>query len=67
MTRRLSGENCKLFTTPLSRNSQKRLEYKENQTKYIKMTRNPRSHGRILIYRTCAIGKKWAYLLFVLT
>ena len=33
---------------PLSRNSQKRLEHKENQTKYRKMTRKPRSHVRIL-------------------
>ena len=47
MTRRLKGENCKFFTTPLSPNSQKRLEHEENQTKYIKMTRKPRSHGRI--------------------
>ena len=27
-------ETCKFFTTPLSRNSQERLEHKENQTKY---------------------------------
>ena len=47
-----SGQNCKVFTTPLSRNSQKRLEDKENQTKYRKMTRKPLSHVRILIYRT---------------
>ena len=36
--------------TPLSPNSQKRLERKENQTKYRKMTREPKSHVRILIY-----------------
>ena len=44
------------FTTPLSHNSQKRLEHKENQTKYRKMTRKPRSHVRNLIYRTFAVG-----------
>ena len=33
MTRRLQGQNCKFFTTPLSCDSQKRLEDKENQTK----------------------------------
>ena len=38
MTPRLKGQNCKFFTTPLSRNSQKRLELKENQTKNRKMT-----------------------------
>ena len=42
MTPRLQGQNCKLFKTPLSRNSQKRLEHKENQTKKRKMTRKPR-------------------------
>ena len=41
--------------TPLCRNSQKRLEHKENQTKYRNMTKKPRSHVRILIYRTCPI------------
>ena len=35
--------------TPLSRNSQKRIKHKENQTKYRKTTRKPRSHVRILI------------------
>ena len=44
-------------STLLSRNSQKRLEHKENQTKYRKMTRKPRSHVRILIYRTWAFVK----------
>ena len=38
--------------------SQKRLEQKENQTKYRKMTRKPQSHGRILIYRTCRAFRK---------
>ena len=36
--------------------SQRRLEYKENQAKYRKMTRKPRSHVRILKYRTWAIS-----------
>ena len=40
--------------TPLSRNSHKRLKLKENQTKYRNMTRKPRSHIRILIYRAWA-------------
>ena len=44
------------LTTPLSRNSQKRLEHKENQTKYRKMTRKSRSSSRILICRTWAIA-----------
>ena len=51
------GQNCKIFTSPLSRNSQKGFEQKENQTKYRKMTRKPRSHARIVIYRTWAILK----------
>ena len=34
-----------------SRSSQKRLEHKENQTKYRKMTRRSRSHLRMSIYR----------------
>ena len=46
--------NWKFFMTPLSRNSHKRLELKENQTKYRNMTRKPRSHIRILIYRAWA-------------
>ena len=33
MTPRLQGQNCKQFITPLSHNSYKRLEQKENQTK----------------------------------
>ena len=31
MTPRLQGQNCTFFTTPLSRNSQKRLEHKLNE------------------------------------
>ena len=40
----------------MSTNSQKRIKQKENQTKYVKMTRKPRIHVRILIYRTWALG-----------
>ena len=36
-------------------NSQKRLRYKENNTKYSSLTWEPRSHVRILIYRTWPI------------
>ena len=40
------------------------LKYKENNTKYRSLTRKPRSHVRILIYRTWPIGttfsrEKW--------
>ena len=54
MTLSVWGRNCKFHTTPLSRNSQKRLKHKENQTKYRKMIRKPGSRVTILIYR------KWA-------
>ena len=37
-----------IFSHPLSRNSQKRLEHKGNKTKCRKMTRKPRSHVSIL-------------------
>ena len=50
MASRLSGQNCKFFKFLLSSNSQKRLRYKENNTKYRSSTRKPRSHVRILIY-----------------
>ena len=55
MASRLSGQNCKFFKSLLSSNSQKRLRYKENNTKYRSLTRKPRSHVRILIYRTWPI------------
>ena len=55
MASRLSGQNCKFFNFLLSSNSQKRLRYKENNTKYRSLTRKPRSHVRILIYRTWPI------------
>ena len=54
MTPRLWGQNCKFFTTLLPRNSQKRLEHKEDQTKFGRITRKPRSRlsrVRIVIYR----------------
>ena len=56
MIPRLWGQNCNFFTTPLSRNYQKRLERKENQTKCRKMNKKPGSHVRILIYWTWAMG-----------
>ena len=40
-TSRLWCQNCKFFTTLLYCNSQKRLEHKENQTKYRKRARKP--------------------------
>ena len=55
MAPRLSAQNCKFLKFLLSLNSQKRLEYKENNTKYRSLTRKPRSHVRILIYRTWPI------------
>ena len=58
MAPRLSGKNCKFFKVLLSLNSQRRLRYKENNTKYRSLTWKPRSHVRILIYRTWPILKK---------
>ena len=49
------GQNCKFFKFLLSFNFQKRLGYKENNTKYGILTRKPRSLVRILIYRTWPI------------
>ena len=46
MAPRLSGQNCKFFKFLLSSNSQKRLRYKENNTKYRSLTRKRRSHVR---------------------
>ena len=61
MAPRLSGQNCKFFKFLLSLNSQRRLGYKENNTKYRSLTWKPRSHVRILIYRTWSIvyGPHW--------
>ena len=56
MTLRLSGQNCKIFKLLLCLNSQKRLRYKENNTKYRRLTRKPRSHVRLLIYGTWPIA-----------
>ena len=47
MAPRLSGQNCKFFKFLLSLNSQKRLEYKENNTKY---EVGPESLGAMLEY-----------------
>ena len=38
MAPRLSGKNCKFFKVLLSLNSQRRLRYKENNTKYRSLT-----------------------------
>ena len=46
------------FKFILSPNSQKRLGYKENTTKYRSLSWKPRSHVRILIYRTWPIAYK---------
>ena len=56
MAPKLSGQNCKFLEFLLSLNSQKRLWYKENNTKYRCLSWKPRSHVRILIYRTRPIG-----------
>ena len=55
----ISDQNCKFFKFLLSLNSQKRREYKENNTKYRSLNRKPRSHVRILIYRTWPIKRSW--------
>ena len=38
--------------------SQNRLEHKQNQSEYRKMTRKPRSHVSFSIYRTWAISRR---------
>ena len=58
MAPRLSGKRCKFSKFLLSLNSQKRLEYKENITKYKSLSRKPRRHVRILIYRTWPIANE---------
>ena len=55
MAPRLSGQNYKFFKFLLSLNSEKRLRYKESNTKYRSLTWKPRSHVTILIYRTWPI------------
>ena len=58
---------AQIFTTPLSRIFQKRLEHK-NQTKYYRrMTRKPQSHFKILIYRTWVIIYKGLYCTHVIS
>ena len=44
------------FKDSLSGNSQGGIERKQNKTKYREMTRKPRSHVIILIYRRLAIS-----------
>ena len=56
MTNKALGPKLAIFQTSLSRcNSKKRFEHKENQTKYRKINRKPRSHVGILIYQTLVI------------
>ena len=55
MAPRRSGQNCKFFKFLLSLNSQRRLAYKENNSKYRSLTWKRRSHVRIMIYRTWPI------------
>ena len=65
MTPRLISRIYTFFTAPLSLNSQKTLEQKENQTEYRKMTRKPGSHVRILkhVYRTLAVVRESGLIL----
>ena len=55
---------AQIFTTPLSRIFQKRLEHK-NQTKYYR--RKPQSHFKILTYRTWVIIYKGLYCTHVIS
>ena len=53
---RLKGTNVQFFTTPLSRNSEKKLEHKKKKkSKCRKMSRKPQSNVIILTYRMWAI------------
>ena len=65
MAPRLSGQNCKFFKFLLSLNSQRRLRYEENNTKYRSLTWKPRSHVRILIYRTWPITGHFSALFLI--
>ena len=53
--------NCKSLKTPFSQ-LQKRLEHWENQNKHWKMTRKPRNHVRILMYRSFVTFSKFRKL-----
>ena len=53
---RLSGQKWIIFKFLLSLNSQKRLEYKENITKYRSLSWKAQIHVRILIYWTWPIS-----------
>ena len=58
---------AQIFTNPLSRIFQKRLEHK-NQTKYYRrITRKPQSHFKILIYRTWVIVYRGIYCTHVIS
>ena len=65
MTPRLKSQNYAFLTTPLSRNAQKRLEHRENQTEYRKVTRKSGSYVRILkhVYRTWAVLRESGLIL----
>ena len=63
MAPRLTGQNFKFFEFLLSRNSQKRLVYKENNTKYGSLSWKPRSHVRILIIPTWTISSTFCKML----
>ena len=47
MAPRLSGQNCNFLKFPLSHDSKKRLGYKENSTKYRRLSWKPQRHVRI--------------------
>ena len=51
-----SGQMCKFLMFLSSLNSQERLGYKENNTKYRCLTWKPRSHFRILIQMYIELG-----------
>ena len=51
-----SDQNCNFLKLLLSLNSRKRLGHKESNTRYRRLSRKPRSHVRILIYRTWHIA-----------
>ena len=66
MAPRLSGQNCQFLKFLLSRNSQKRLGYKENNAKFGSLSWKPRSRVRIYIegglFQFCPIVRIGPYL-----
>ena len=59
MALRLSGQNCKFIKSLLSHNSQKRLTYEENNTKYKNLSWKPTRHPKVLIHRTWFIQSRY--------